>query len=139
MNYEEYKKAYFISPVPEPKFNILGIHGVALYFDDYEKALDYYTAVLGPPAYIEGQFTHGWPLGSTWLTLFPAKTGSPGNLDITILMPSSLEAERLQGAFIAAGGTGAPPSDQIMYQPIRMCPVKDPFGTEFLIIALLPQ
>jgi len=43
----------------------------------------------------------------------------------------------MQAAFIAAGAAGPHPSDQLMYVPVRVCPVTDPFGTELLIIATL--
>ncbi|MCB8953671.1 MAG: hypothetical protein H6650_16825 [Ardenticatenales bacterium] len=45
--------------------------------------------------------------------------------------------EPLQTAFFAAGGAGIAPSDQLMYEPIRACPVTDPFGTNILIISPL--
>ena len=50
-------------------------------------------------------------------------------------METPAEAERLQRAFIEAGGEGPAPTDQLMYEPIRSCPVRDPFGTELLIIS----
>jgi hypothetical protein len=53
-------------------------------------------------------------------------------------MKTPQEAERLQSAFLEAGGNGASPSDQLMYDPVRYCPVQDPFGTAILIIASLP-
>jgi hypothetical protein len=135
MDYQTYKEKYFVKPQPEPRFDFVGLNGIALYFEDYEAALGYYTTVLGPPAYVEGKYTHGWRLGDSWLTLFPSKTGNPKNVELTINMPTPAEAERLQKTFITAGGTGEPPSDQLMYEPIRYCPVTDPFGTEILIIS----
>ena len=39
------------------------------------------------------------------------------------------EAERLHAAFLEAGGKGDPPSDSLMYVPIRYCFLTDPFGT----------
>jgi len=137
MDYKTYKEKYFVKPQPKPRFDFVGLNGIALYFEDYEAALVYYTAVLGPPAYVEGKFTHGWRFGDSWLTLFPSKTGNPKNVELTINMPTSTEAERLQKAFITAGGTGDPPSDQLMYEPIRYCPITDPFGTEIIIISTL--
>ncbi|NOH03092.1 MAG: hypothetical protein HND47_14600 [Chloroflexi bacterium] len=139
MDYESYKKAYFTEPPPQPKFNFIGLHGVALYFSDYAAAVDYYTAVLGPPSYVEGESTRGWSVGGAWLTLFPSQTGNPQNAEIHFLMGNPQEAERLQRAFIAAGGKGDPPSDQLMYEPLRFCPVTDPFGTSILIVGRLPE
>ena len=137
MDYESYRKAYFVDPQPVPKFNFDGLHGAALYFTEYEKAIAYYTEVLGPPAYVEGEFTHGWRLGSIWLTLFPAKTGNPQNAELILQMATPAEADRLQAAFIAAGGSGEPPSDQLMFEPLRFCGVIDPFGTQLTIVSPL--
>lgn len=139
MDYENYRKAYFVNPQPKPKFDFVGLHGVALYYNDYEAAVAYYTEVLGPPAYVEGKFTHGWQIGNIWLTLFPSKTDHPVNAEIHFLVKSPEEAERLQKAFIQAGGKGEEPSDQLMYEPIRYCPVQDPFGTNILVVSRLPQ
>ena len=137
MDYQIYKEKYFAHPQPEPRFEILGLDQVALFIHDYQAALDYYSTVLGPPAYIEGTSTHGWQLGDNWLTLFPAKSGNPHNLEFTIKVATPEVAERLQQAFIVAGGTGDSPSDQFMYQAVRYCRVNDPFGTEILIISPL--
>ena len=137
MDYESYKKAYFTKPQPEPKFDFIGLHGVALFFSNYEKAVAYYTDVLGPPAYVEGEFTNGWQIGNIWLTLFPSDAGNPQNAEIHFLVNTPAEADRLHTAFIEAGGSGEPPSDQLMYEPIRFCSVKDPFGTNILIVAVL--
>ena len=100
-------------------------------------ALDYYTGVLGESAYVEGSSTRGWRIGDSWLTLFPGGDGAPRNTEINLVMATPAEAERLHAALIAAGGQGEPPSDQLMYEPIRYCPVTDPFGTDLLIYARL--
>lgn len=134
MDYDSYRQQYFVSPEPKPRFAYDGLLGITLFFSDYAAAVGYYSGVLGPPAYIEGQFTRGWRIGGTWLTLLKAETGSPQNIEMTIVMQTSQEAERLQAALIAAGGRGEAPSDQLMYQPVRYCPVRDPFGTNILII-----
>lgn len=137
MDYETYKKTYFTQPEPASKFGFAGLHGFALYFEEYEAAVDYYTNVLGPPSYVEGEYTKGWRLGEAWLTLFPSESGNPQNVEIHILMKTPQDAESLQKAFIASGGTGEAPSDQLMYEPLRFCPVKDPFGTSFIIASRL--
>lgn len=134
MDFEEYKRRYYADPPPEPRFAFGGIAGVAIYIEDYPAAIRFYTRVLGPPAYIEGDNTHGWRIGDAWLTVFPAKTGAPANVDFTLMMESPA-AEALHAAFLAAGATGQPPSDELMYQPLRYCPVTDPFGTQILIVA----
>lgn len=134
LDYESYRKKYFTSPPPKPLFDFLGLHGMTLYFNDFEAAVDFYTRVLGSPAYVEGQGTRGWRLGNTWLTLLKGKMGNPQNVELNIIMQSVQEADRLQAAFIEAGGKGEPPSDQLMYEPVHFCPVRDPFGTNILII-----
>lgn len=134
MNYEEYRKAYFSDPLPDPRFRFQGTFGVTLFFEDFDKAVAYYHQVLGPPAYVEGRGTRGWQIGEGWLTLLQGKSGNPCNMEITLQVASTEEAERLQQAFIEAGGKGSAPSDVFMYEPVRACPVRDPFGTEIMII-----
>jgi hypothetical protein len=137
MDEETYRKAYFVEPPPAPRFHFCGQHGAALFFEDYQAAVAYYQKVLGPPGYVEGKGTKGWRIGNTWLTLLQGKSGNPENVEIILVMETTEEAERLQQAFIDAGGSGIPPSDQLMYQKVRACPVTDPFGTMLLIICWL--
>ncbi len=137
MDYEAYRKAYFVEPVPDPRYAFKDSFSVSLFFEEFDSAVSYYTQVLGPPAYVEGEGTRGWPIGSGWLTLLMGRSGGPRNVEVAFTMESAAEAERLQAAFIEAGGEGAAPSDQLMYEPIRYCPVRDPFGTELLIIGPL--
>ena len=106
-------------------------------YTQFDSAVSYYRQVLGSPAYVEGEGTRGWPIGSGWLTLLRGKSGNPRNVEVTLQLESPEEAERLQRAFIEAGGEGPTPSDELMYEPIRSCPVRDPFGTEVLIISPL--
>ena len=135
MDYQEYRAKFFAEPQPEARFAFSALAGYAIYVEKYAEALAYYTAVLGQPNYIEGEFTHGWRMGDAWFTLFPAKAGGPRQMEVTLMMDSVAEAERLQAALIAAGGTGEAPSDELMYAPVRFCAVQDPFGTNLLIIA----
>lgn len=137
MDYDAYRLKYFVDPPPEEKFKFVGIHGATLFFEDYQAAIQYYQAVLGPPAYVEGGGTRGWRVGNTWLTLLQGEAGSPENVEVHIITQDPLEAERLQRSFIEAGGTGPTPSDELMYEPIRYCPVNDPFGTSLLIYSLI--
>lgn len=139
MDYESYRDKFFTKPEPKPDFDFQGIYGTTLYFEDYEAAVEYYTRVFGKPAYIEGTGTRGWQLGNTWLTLLLGKDGNPQNMELNIVMRSPEEAERLQAAFIEAGGVGEAPSDELMYEPVRYCSVQDPFGTNILIICPLMQ
>ena len=92
---------------------------------------------MGPLYYIEGTGTRGWRIGAGWLTLFQGKSGAPQNIEVTFVMETPEQAEALQSAFIQAGGEGYPPSDELMYEPIRFCAVTDPFGTALLIISPL--
>ncbi|MCC7020226.1 MAG: DUF2306 domain-containing protein [Ardenticatenales bacterium] len=133
MDLTTYRQRFFADPAPAPRFAYHGVHGVTLYFADYDAAVAYYTRVLGPPAYVEGDGTRGWPLGDTWLTLLKGGDGAPRNVEVAIVMASAAEAERLQAAFIAAGGTGDAPRDDLMYEPVRLCPARDPFGTDVLV------
>ncbi|GMQ78174.1 MAG: hypothetical protein BMS9Abin02_0673 [Anaerolineae bacterium] len=137
MDFTAYREEYFVDPAPEQGFGFAGIYGVTLYFEEYEEAVNYYRQVLGPPAYSEGEYTRGWQLGDTWLTLLKGKSGSPINVEVTIVMESAGEAERLQMAFLKAGGVGPEPNDQLMYYPVRSCPVTDPFGSQILIYSHL--
>ena len=137
MNYEEYRNAYFTDPMPKALFRFSGSFGVTLYFEDFDLAVAYYQQVLGPPAYVEGKGTRGWPISNGWLTLLQGKSGNPYNVEVALQMETPKEAERLQQAFIEAGGKGPSPSDELMYEPIRSCPVRDPFGTEILIFSPL--
>jgi catechol 2,3-dioxygenase-like lactoylglutathione lyase family enzyme len=137
MDYQSYRKQFFVDPSPEPRFDFAGLHGATLFYSDYQAALDYYSRVLGPPAYVEGENTHGWRVGDTWLTLLRGKSGNPQNIEVPIVMNTPQEAERLQAAFIEAGGTGDEPSNQLMYEPVRSCSVKDPFGVDILIFCPL--
>ena len=137
MDYQTYRKNYFIDPAPHQRYNFKGDFGVTLFYQDYAAAIDYYERVLGPPAYVEGKGTRGWRIGRGWLTLLQGKSGNPRNLEITFVMSSPAQAEALQHVFIEAGGTGPEPSDELMYEPIRYCAVTDPFGVDLLIISSL--
>jgi hypothetical protein len=139
MDYESYRDKYFTKPVPEPRYKFHGIHGITLYFEQYEAAVSYYSEVLGEPAYVEDSGTRGWRLGNTWLTLLMGRTGNPQNMEVNIVMQTPEEADRLQESFIKAGGDGEEPSDELMYEPVRFCSVQDPFGTQILIICPLNQ
>ena len=139
MDYETYQKNYFTDPPPEPRYNFSGVFGTTLFYEDYQAAIAYYEQVLGPPAYVEGEGTRGWPIGQGWLTLLWGKSGNPQNVEITFVVSIPEEAEALQQALIAAGGSGPTPSDELMYEPVRYCAVTDPFGVRLLIIGALEK
>ena len=134
MDYESYRKQNFVDPQPESRFAFAGILGATLYYQDYTAALAFYTEVLGPPAYIEGEHTHGWQIGETWLTLFPSKQGNPINVEVGFYVETPAEVDRLYAAFLAAGATGEPPIDTLMYTPVRMCVLTDPFGVSLAVV-----
>jgi catechol 2,3-dioxygenase-like lactoylglutathione lyase family enzyme len=137
MDYETYRANYVVDPAPTPRFAFGGISGVALFVQDFEKAESFYTEVLGPPGYSEGAGTRSWLLGNAWLTLLKCGTGAPENVEVVVSMETPAEAERLQQAFIDAGATGEAPSDQLMFERVRYCPLVDPFGTNILIMCPL--
>ena len=86
---------------------------------------------------MEGDDTRGWQIGHTWLTLLKGTAGNPQNVEVMIVMETPEQAESLQAEFVEAGGAGEAPSDQLMYAPVRYCSVRDPFGTNILIICPL--
>jgi hypothetical protein len=137
MDYKAYQKAYIIDPPPEPRFRFQGSFSITLYYEDFEAAISYYENVLGPPGYVEGKGTRGWRIGSGWLTILMGNNGNPRNVEIPFEMETPAQAEKLQKAFIQAGGKGAPPTDELMYVPVRSCPVIDPFGTDILVFSKL--
>jgi hypothetical protein len=139
MDVDAYRRAHFADPAPTPRYAFSGAFGATLYLGDYAAAVAYYAAVLGPPAYLEGEGTRGWPIGAGWLTLLRGTHGNPRNVELTLEVATVAEAERLQAAFVAAGGLGSPPTDQLMYRPVRTCPVVDPFGTAWMIVAPLVE
>jgi hypothetical protein len=134
MDYQTYRNTYFADPAPKPRYRFAGAMSVTLYFEAFDEAVRYYAQVLGPPAYVQGTGTRGWPIGADWLTLLQGTSGNPHNVEVTFRVETMQEAERLQRAFIEAGGTGQEPSDQLMYEPVRFCPVRDPLGTDLLVI-----
>jgi len=137
MDYESYRKAYYANPAPEPRFKFAGLHGATLYYEDYQEALAFYTRVLGPPAYIEGEHTHGWQVGETWLTLFPSKAGNPINVEVQFHVISPEEVDRLYQTFLDAGAKGDPPVETLMYRPVRMAVLEDPFGATVSVVCWL--
>jgi hypothetical protein len=137
MDYDTYQQEYFVDPPPKPRFDFSGAFSATLFYEDYQAAVAYYERALGPPAYVEGKGTRGWRIGEGWLTLLWGKSGNPQNVEIIFVMPTPAEAEALQQALIEAGGQGSPPSDELMYEPIRFCAVTDPFGVGLLVISPL--
>ena len=135
MDYEEYRQRNYTDPPPPQKFKFSGIQGATLFYQEYAQALAFFRQVFGEPAYVEGEFTHGWQLGRSWLTVFPAKEGSPTNLEVPIFLQTPEAVDKLYTAFIAAGAQGEPPVDTLMYTPVHMAVVTDPFGVQFTLVA----
>ena len=138
MDYKAYQDSFFVQPAPEPCFQFSGLFGATLFYEDFDEAVAFFTAVFGPPAYVEGPGTRGWPIGDGWLTLLQGKAGNPQNVEITFTVATPAEADRLHAAFLAAGGQGDAPSNQLMYAPIRYGAVTSPQGTHLLVISPLP-
>lgn len=137
MDFESYSQKYFIQPPPPPRFQYTGNFGLTLYYQDFEKAVAFYEQILGPAGYQEGQDTRGWKIGNGWLTFLKGQKGNPTNVELTFELATPAEAEAMQRAFLQAGASGPEPSDQLMYAPVRLCPVVDPFGVDVLIFARL--
>jgi len=135
MDYEQYQQAYFTRPVPDQRFAFRGILGITLYFQEYQTAVEYYQKIFGMPAYVEGNSTRGWQIGDTWLTLLRGKKGFPQNVEVMLYVQDPTEVDCLRAAFVDAGGQCQEPLDTLMYEPIRLCAVQDPFGTNFMIVS----
>ena len=136
MDYDTYRAEYFVDPAPEHRFDVM-TRGTTLFYEDYEQAVAFYTEVLGPPGYVEGEGTKSWILGETWFTLLEGSDGNPTNIEVPFVAATPDEADRLQAAFIAAGGNGPEPTNTLMGAPVRYCPVTDPLGVELLVYSRL--
>ncbi|MEJ2759557.1 MAG: hypothetical protein P8046_13835 [Anaerolineales bacterium] len=134
MDFEEYRARYFTDPSPKPKYPFIGVCGATLFYQEYPAALAFFRQVFGEPAYVEGDFTHGWRIGESWLTVFPAKEGSPANLEVPVYLQTAEAVDALYAAFIAAGAMGDPPQNTLMYVPVYMTVVTDPFGVLFTLV-----
>lgn len=134
MDFEAYRNAFFTDPAPVSKHNFADVFGITLFFEEYEEAIAYYSSVLGQPGYVEGENTRGWKLGNIWLTLLKAADGNPRNAEIQMMMDEEEEASRLQDAFSEAGGDIEEPVDVLMYEPVKIYPISDPFGTAILLV-----
>ena len=137
MDFNTYREKFFVTPAPDQHFHFKSAFGITLYFEDYQAAISFYEEVLGPPLYVQGEGTRGWPIGNGWLTLLKGGDGNPQNVEITLELATVEQAEALQAAFVTSGANGQAPSGQLMYRPVRCCPVVDPFGLQIMIIAPL--
>jgi hypothetical protein len=134
MNFDEYKRAFYADPQPKSRYSFRGIHGASVHYQDYAAALLFLENIFGPPAYKEGEFTHGWKMGDTWLTAFPSKKGSAANMEIPIYLNNAADVDKLYQAFIESGSNGEAPADTLMYVPVRIAFVTDPFGVAWMLV-----
>lgn len=125
-------------------FKIVDLNFVSLYFLNLEKAVAFYTKILGPPDWFyEGGPHYGWELGATWLTLFESKMGTvqksnPRNVEFAIQLAEPSEVDRIYEAFLAAGAKECmKPEDTEMYVPMRFACVDDPFDVRIDMYCLL--
>jgi uncharacterized glyoxalase superfamily protein PhnB len=119
----------------ERPFKVVDLNYFSLYIEDFQKAIAIYEQVFGPPetADEEGEI-YGWQMGSTWLTVFPSKTGThagsnPRNAEFAIQVSNPGEVDVLHQLLIAAGAKSCwQPEDTEMYEDMRFSCVDDPFG-----------
>lgn len=52
-------------------------------------------------------------------------------------MIATAEVDRLRDAFVAAGASGDPAMDTLMFEPLRFASGQDPFGTLITIVSPL--
>ena len=130
---------------PKP-FKIVDLNFVSLYFVDLVKAVDFYTALFGPPDQVYEAGPHyGWELGATWLTLFESKDGTavhsnPHNTEYAIQVAEPGEVDRLFAALVAANCQPLhTPEDTEMYVPMRFCCVDDPFGVRIDVYCFIDR
>lgn len=124
-------------------FTITGVFYPSFYIQEYEKAIAFYTQVLGPPKADE-ETIKGWHLGNTWLTLFPTSAGgnvpdaNPRNAEFAIQVAEPAQVDVLYQALIDAGATSCwEPEDTEMYEKMRFSCVDDPFGIRIDVICPL--
>ena len=120
-----------------------GLRYPSFYIKDYEKAIAFYTAVLGPPGNDKARIK-GWYLGDSWLTLFPAEDlghdpdANPRNAEFAIEVLAPEDVDRLYDAMLAAGATTCmAPDDTQMYEAMRFCAVDDPVSIRIDVFCLI--
>ncbi len=126
--------------------SIVGLQYVSLYFQDLRKAIEFYSAVLGPPDEVmEEKTIWGWRMGSTWLTLFDAKIGTtpgrnPGNTEFAIQVASQEQVDEWVARFVQHGAQVCmAPEDTWMYETMRFAAIDDPFGVRIDVFCPLPK
>ncbi len=132
--------------MPDRPVNFVDLNYVSLYFEDFQKAVEFYSAVLGEPdVMVEKPVICGFKLGDTWLTLFPSKEGTtpgknPRNAEFAIQVATPEEVDKLHALFIEHGAKNCwTPEDTEMYDPMRFSAVDDPFGVRIDVICPRPK
>ena len=121
-------------------YTFKGLRFPSFYIKEYQKAVDFYTAVLGAPQ-TDAETIKGWQIGDSWLTLFPTgfeghgEDANPRNAEFAIEVGAAEEVDRLYEAMLSAGATKCMvPEDTEMYVPMRFCCVDDPVGIRVDVI-----
>lgn len=90
-------------PSENPPFR--GLAYVSLYFKDLDKAVAFYSRVLGGPTEThegdDGNYI-GWEIGDTWLTFFPGKA-NPRSTEFALVLSSAALVDQLYDAFLEQG------------------------------------
>ncbi len=60
-------------------------------------------------------------------------------MEVPFFIETPEEVDRLYEAFVAAGAKGEPPTNELMYEPVRMCVLTDPFGVSILVGCFLKE
>lgn len=109
----------------------------SFYVDDFDAAVAFWTAVVGPPQYSEPEGAGhlvGFRLGDTWLTLFPAAAGphpgsGPRNCEFALRAKAPDDVDAVFAALVAAGAKPVMrPQDTRMYEPMRFACADTPHG-----------
>ncbi len=114
--------------------SFVGLGYVSIYVEDLANAVTFYDSVFGEHAYQEGENTFGWKIGTTWLTMFgaasgSAKSGNPRGIEFAVQVATAGEVDALYERLIALGAVVCmSPQDTRMYEDMRFACVDDPFG-----------
>jgi predicted 3-demethylubiquinone-9 3-methyltransferase (glyoxalase superfamily) len=134
MNFDEYRRKYYRREVADQDWAIEGMRGYSIYVSSYAEALIFYSEIFGEAHYKEKDFTYGWRLGDAWFTLFPSEKGDPLNVEITVYLQSKMEVDRLSQVFLKAGARGKKAEETLMYVPVYVSFLQDPFGLSWSLV-----
>ena len=54
------QRKFFTAPRPKPRFRYKVGFEVSLFFEAYQAAVDFYSQVLAPPAYVQVEGANRW-------------------------------------------------------------------------------